>query len=282
MVLRAQAAVRAEEPLGDLELRGSGPYLLHQPLHGLIVHAGGGAHELALAGILEGARIVDRVGGDREGRRRTCLHERNEPAGGELLVYAERTRRIAQLDDERDGVVGVGERDHVRAGCRRVGKEPVNQKGRGPRGGDEKREKALVGLGVVAGQPPDGERVHHYELGEPAGSEVCPYAGDAVYMHDASLGRRGSHAPSVAPARPRPNRPLVSPCREIAFRSPLGAERGPKRDFSEEVEDRRRDKGSAFDEFRDVIESKAAMPGVTKKAIHEFLLDRHPDAALPK
>ena len=50
----------------------------------------------------------------------------------------------------------------------------------------------------------------------------------------------------------------------------------------EEVEDRRRDKESAFDEFRDVIERKAAMPGVTKKAIHEFLLDRHPDAALPK
>ena len=47
----------------------------------------------------------------------------------------------------------------------------------------------------------------------------------------------------------------------------------------EEVEERRRDKESAFDEFRDVIESKAAMPGVTKKAIHEFLLDRHPDVA---
>lgn len=50
----------------------------------------------------------------------------------------------------------------------------------------------------------------------------------------------------------------------------------------EEVEDRRRDKASAFDEFRDVIERKAALPGVTKKAIHEFLLDRHPEAGLPK
>lgn len=50
----------------------------------------------------------------------------------------------------------------------------------------------------------------------------------------------------------------------------------------EEIEDRRRDRGSAFDEFRDVIERKAATPGVTKKAIHEFLLDRHPEAALPK
>lgn len=50
----------------------------------------------------------------------------------------------------------------------------------------------------------------------------------------------------------------------------------------EEIEDHRRDKGSAFDEFRDVIEQKAALPGITKKAIHEFLLDRHPEAALPK
>ena len=50
----------------------------------------------------------------------------------------------------------------------------------------------------------------------------------------------------------------------------------------EEIEDRRRDRASAFDEYRDVIERKAALPGVTKKAIHEFLLDRYPDAGLPK
>ena len=50
----------------------------------------------------------------------------------------------------------------------------------------------------------------------------------------------------------------------------------------DEIEDHRRDKGSSFDEFRDVIERKAALPGVTKKAIHEFLLDRHPEAGLPK
>lgn len=51
--------------------------------------------------------------------------------------------------------------------------------------------------------------------------------------------------------------------------------------LGDEIEDHRRDKGSAFDEFRDVIEQKAALPGVTKKAVHEFLLDRHPDAGLP-
>lgn len=50
----------------------------------------------------------------------------------------------------------------------------------------------------------------------------------------------------------------------------------------EGVEDRRRDRPSAFDEFRDVIERKAALPGVTKKAVCEFLVHRHPDAGLPK
>ncbi|MCI7774494.1 MAG: IS21 family transposase [Enorma sp.] len=50
----------------------------------------------------------------------------------------------------------------------------------------------------------------------------------------------------------------------------------------EEIEDRRSDRASAFDEFRDVIERKSALPGITKRAIHEFLLDRHPDAGLPK
>lgn len=49
----------------------------------------------------------------------------------------------------------------------------------------------------------------------------------------------------------------------------------------DEIEDRRRSKGSAFDEFRDVIEQKATLPGVTKRAVYEFLLDRHPDARLP-
>lgn len=50
----------------------------------------------------------------------------------------------------------------------------------------------------------------------------------------------------------------------------------------EEIEDHRRDRPSAFDEFRDVIERKAALPGVTKKAVYEFLIHRHPDAGLPK
>lgn len=48
----------------------------------------------------------------------------------------------------------------------------------------------------------------------------------------------------------------------------------------EEPEDRRSDRASTFDAFADVIGEKAALPGVTKKAIHEFLLDRHPDAGL--
>lgn len=48
----------------------------------------------------------------------------------------------------------------------------------------------------------------------------------------------------------------------------------------EEVEDRRSDRASTFDALADVIIEKAALPGVTKKAVHEYLLDRHPDAGL--
>ena len=50
----------------------------------------------------------------------------------------------------------------------------------------------------------------------------------------------------------------------------------------EELGDRRSERESAFERVRPVVEAKAQLPGVTKKAIHEFLLDRHPDAALPK
>lgn len=48
----------------------------------------------------------------------------------------------------------------------------------------------------------------------------------------------------------------------------------------EEPGDRRSDRASTFDAFADVIGEKASLPGVTKRAIHEFLLDRHPDAGL--
>ena len=50
----------------------------------------------------------------------------------------------------------------------------------------------------------------------------------------------------------------------------------------DEVEDHRRDKASAFDGFRDAMEQKAVLPGVTERAIYEFPLHRHPDAGLPK
>ena len=48
----------------------------------------------------------------------------------------------------------------------------------------------------------------------------------------------------------------------------------------EGVEDRRTDRPSTFDALADVIGEKAALPGVTKKAVHEFLLDRYPGAGL--
>ena len=48
------------------------------------------------------------------------------------------------------------------------------------------------------------------------------------------------------------------------------------------MEDGRSARRSGFDRYRDEIEDRAQIPGVTMKAIHEWLLDRHPDGKLPK
>ena len=42
------------------------------------------------------------------------------------------------------------------------------------------------------------------------------------------------------------------------------------------MEDGRSARRSGFDRYRDEIEDRAQIPGVTMKAIHEWLLDRHP------
>lgn len=47
------------------------------------------------------------------------------------------------------------------------------------------------------------------------------------------------------------------------------------------IEDARTERPSGFDAVKDVIAEKAAMPGSSKKAIHEYLLDRHADKKLP-
>ena len=46
--------------------------------------------------------------------------------------------------------------------------------------------------------------------------------------------------------------------------------------------DGRSDKQSGFEAHRAEIEEKAALPGVTKKGIHEYLLHRYPEEELPK
>lgn len=52
-----------------------------------------------------------------------------------------------------------------------------------------------------------------------------------------------------------------------------GGEEGPP--------DRRSDRESAFERVRGVVESKAALPGMTKAAVYGFLADRHNDPPLP-
>lgn len=47
------------------------------------------------------------------------------------------------------------------------------------------------------------------------------------------------------------------------------------------TEDRRGDRGSAFDQVRGAVEERATLPGVTKRGIYEWLLDRYPGLGLP-
>ena len=49
-----------------------------------------------------------------------------------------------------------------------------------------------------------------------------------------------------------------------------------------DVSDGRSEKPSGFDVYREVIAQKAGLPGVTKKAIHEYLVDRYGEEKVPK
>ncbi|WP_156901054.1 hypothetical protein [Olsenella profusa] len=83
-----------------------------------------------------------------------------------------------------------------------------------------------------------------------------------------------------------------STCRQPGVRphlAQIGRKCGPhgrtvagRRSRGEGTEDRRRGEESAFDGFRGVMEQEAALPGITERAIHEFLPDRHPEASLPE
>ena len=45
--------------------------------------------------------------------------------------------------------------------------------------------------------------------------------------------------------------------------------------------DRRSERESAFERVRDIAAEKAALPGMTKRAVYEFLLHMHNDPPLP-
>lgn len=49
----------------------------------------------------------------------------------------------------------------------------------------------------------------------------------------------------------------------------------------EDVDDRRSERTSGFERVRGVVEAKAPLPGMTKRAVYELLLDRHNDPPLP-
>ena len=210
MVLRAEAAVLAKKPVGDLPLGHAGADLGDEPVHGLVVDGGGGSHELLLALVLDGARVVDGVRGEGKAGRGAGLHEGHEPAGGELLVDAERRRVVGHVSHKGDRVLGVVERAHVGAGVAHLGEEPV-AKHHGLFGlvaGDVERKEALVGLGVVPAEPPDGQGVHQKHLRKAAAPQVGAHVRKAFVVHGLLL----SVAASVARGAPDGRRQLPNRC----------------------------------------------------------------------
>ena len=183
MVLGAERAVLREEPLGDARLGHARDSLLHEPGHRPVVGGGRGAHEVLLAGVLHRAGVVDGSGPEHERARRPRGHERHEPAGGEVLVHAERGVVTDDGRDERHGVVGVREDDHVLAVGVGVGEEAVAEEHRSASRGEEQGEEALVRLGVVAGEPEDGQGVGDDDLLEAHLAEVFEDLLNTCFVH---------------------------------------------------------------------------------------------------
>ena len=94
---------------------------------------------------------------------------------------------VGDLGHQGHRVVGVAEGAYVLAGAAGLREEAVEEERRGVLGGDVERKEALVGLGVVAAQPPDGERVNKKRLLKTLVSEVCPDLCKTVLVHGKSF-----------------------------------------------------------------------------------------------
>ena len=98
---------------------------------------------------------------------------------------------VGDLGHQGHRVVGVAEGAYVLAGAAGLREEAVEEERRGALGGNVERKEALVGLGVVAAKPPDGERVDKKRLLKTLVPEVCPDLCKTVLVHGEvlSLGR---------------------------------------------------------------------------------------------
>ena len=190
MLLGAKAAVLGEKAARDFVLGHALAQLGAQPLHRLVVRGGGGAHEVELAGILDGAREVDGGRAQAELARGVGAHEREQPACGEHLVDTERRASVAGFDDERDRVLGVIEDLDLATGCSGIREEAVAEHDRLDafvRAGEVEGIEALVGEVPVASEVPDGHRVGDEHLAHAHVFEVVEYATCTLHVHSAFL-----------------------------------------------------------------------------------------------
>ena len=183
VALRAQFAVDRLQLAGHV---GLGDALVHEPaetVHGGIVRGAGGAHKLALGIVLDGARVVYRIRGQHEAARRAALHERQQEAGRQVLVAAQRLVGIAQPFDDGQRIVGVGERAHGAGGVGRRGEQRIQHEGGSSVRSDDQPEEALARLDERSGEIVDGTGIAYEHLLETSVREVAPHGFDALFVH---------------------------------------------------------------------------------------------------
>lgn len=190
MLLGTEAAILGQKPARDFVFRDALAQLGTQPCHGLVVHGRGGTHEVELMGVLDGARVVHGRRAQAKLAGHVCVHEGQQPTGGEHLVDAERLVVTCGRGNEGDGVLRVIERDDARPRRGGVGEEPVAEH----RGLDgtlviHAREveaiEALIGHVPVAREVPDGHGI---------GDEDLPHAELLEVVHDARGAREVERA----------------------------------------------------------------------------------------
>ena len=201
----ALRGVLGDDEVCDLPFHHALPHEGGGPLHHGIVDPGGGAHQLPLGFILAGPGVVHAGGGQHAAAAGIVGHQRQEEAGGPLLVDAHGLGAVHIFRQNGEVIVGIGE-PHLLIGDLGHGEELVQKQLVLPVPAQVEGEEPLKGKYVVPGEIPDAVGVGDDHLLQPHLFHGREDAADPFLIHDfiAPFPKR-----SVPPAPERPE-PLLS------------------------------------------------------------------------